>query len=434
MTYFDAEAFLLDLPRFTDQGALALRPGLERIEALLAGMGYPERSYDSVHVAGTNGKGSTASMLAAIGTASGARVGLHTSPHLHTLRERMRVDGQPASTGWVAGAVDRHRKLIADVKPSFFEATVALSLLHFAERSVDLAVVEVGLGGRWDATNILRPRLALITRIARDHEELLGGTPEAIAREKAGIAKEGVPLYTTAEAGPVLDVIQEEAASRGAPVTVVRDAVSASIRLSDASGLVIDLETPLRRYEALKLGLAGDHQLWNAALAVRAAEQVLPEVKASAEPVIRGLAEVKLLAGIAGRCEVLEQDPLILADVAHNADGLAAALRTLAHLGVGPHTVILGVMQDKGIDDMADLLVPAGTLVVPVHLPGRRALPAAVLYDRLLARGVNVAQPDGVHDAIVDFRARARDGEGALVTGSHVTVATARTALGLTSD
>jgi dihydrofolate synthase / folylpolyglutamate synthase len=431
VTYAEAESLLLDLPRFTDQGALALRPGLERIDALLEGMGRPDRSFASVHVAGTNGKGSTASMLAAVSTASGARTGLHTSPHLHTLRERMRVDGVPAGEGWVAGAMSRFRDLVAAVEPSFFEATVALSFLYFAEQAVDLAVVEVGLGGRWDATNVLVPRLALITRIARDHTDLLGDDLADIAREKAGIAKPGVPLLTAVEAGPALEAIRREAASRGGRVLAIRDEVSVNVHHSDASGVLMDLQTPVRRYDGLRLALAGSHQAWNAALAVRAAEYVVPAVGRSAVAVREGLARVYELSGLRGRCEVLNQDPLIIGDVAHNADGLRVALGALAHLAAGERCVILGLMQDKDIDEMADLLAREGVDVIPVHLPGRRALSADMLRDRLAAHGVNVRAPDSVHDAIAGFRARLGDGAGALVTGSHVTVAAARTALGL---
>ena len=173
---------LLALPRFADAGAAAYSPGLDRMRALLAGMGHPERAAPSIHVAGTNGKGSTASMAAAIATASGLRVGLHTSPHLRHIGERMRVDGVPAADGWLDDATERHARLFARVGPSFFEATTALAFLRFAEAGVDLAVIEVGLGGRLDATNVLTPRVSVVTSVGLDHTDLLGDT---LARHRA---------------------------------------------------------------------------------------------------------------------------------------------------------------------------------------------------------------------------------------------------------
>ena len=210
-----AEARLLALPRFADAGAAAYRPGLERMRALLADMGDPHAATPAVHVAGTNGKGSTASFAASVAHAAGAHVGLHTSPHLVSLRERMRVDGRPAPPEWLEGAVERWGGAVEALEPSFFEATVALSLLYFAEQGVDLAVVEVGLGGRLDATNVLAPLVSVVTHVGLDHTDLLGETVGEIAREKAGIAKPGVPfLHAVADAG-ARAALEAEARGRG---------------------------------------------------------------------------------------------------------------------------------------------------------------------------------------------------------------------------
>ena len=210
----DAERRLLALPRFAGAGAAAYKPGLGRTRALLAALGDPHTVVPTVHVAGTNGKGSTASFAASVAQAAGLRVGLHTSPHLATLRERMRVDGRPAPPDWLDGALARWGGAVDAVGPSFFEATVALSLLYFAEQDVDLAVVEVGLGGRLDATNVLAPLVAAVTHVGLDHTDLLGDTVEAIAREKAGIAKPGVP-FLHAVAGEARPALEAEARGRG---------------------------------------------------------------------------------------------------------------------------------------------------------------------------------------------------------------------------
>src|SRR5690606_30389522 len=211
MTYADALTVLHALPRFAEAGAAAFRPGLARMRALMEAMDLPHERFASVHVAGTNGKGSTASMTAAMATAAGWRVGLHTSPHLFDVAERLRLDGTPAPHAWIADAVARYRTDFARIEPSFFEATVALSFRYFADEGVDLAVVEVGLGGRLDATNVLTPRACGITTLGLDHTDLLGDTLEAIAREKAGIAKPGVPLLTSAAQPEALAAIRETA-------------------------------------------------------------------------------------------------------------------------------------------------------------------------------------------------------------------------------
>ncbi|MEM1042996.1 MAG: Mur ligase family protein [Bacteroidota bacterium] len=427
MTYADAEATLLALPRFADQGVLAYEPGLERIEALLGAMGRPHERFRSVHVAGTNGKGSTASMVAAIGTAAGLRVGLHTSPHLSELTERMRLGGVPAPHEWVADAVTRFRPTFDAVAPSFFEATVALSFLYFAEEAVDLAVVEVGLGGRLDATNVLRPEAALVTHIGLDHTDLLGDTREAIAREKAGIAKPGTPLLSAAEGESVVAALRETTEARGGQFVNVRDEVTVDIADDAADGLVLNIGTPVRTYAGLRTGLAGQHQAWNAALAVRAAETALPEVTHNLDHVQNGLADVRKLSGLGGRCETYQSSPLILADVAHNADGLAAALAvTRAKLSsAGVLHVLFGAMQDKSLDALAEVLARYETVVLPVGLSVPRAASADTLAAIFRARGLRVVDTAGVPEGIDWFRRRAGTADGLLITGSHLTVARA---------
>ena len=189
MNYEECVRFLNKLPAFSSIGAKAYEPGFERILSLMEALGNPHTTFPTIHIAGTNGKGSTASMIAAIATAAGKRTGLHTSPHLLNVNERMRMDGIPAPDEWLAKQVTKYQIVIEKVKPSFFEATVALSLLYFSTMNADLAVIEVGLGGRLDATNIVEPLLAVITNIGYDHTSILGNTLEAIAQEKGGIIK-----------------------------------------------------------------------------------------------------------------------------------------------------------------------------------------------------------------------------------------------------
>ena len=410
---------LLSLPRFATSGTAAYRPGLDRMRALLAALGDPHRSAPVVHVAGTNGKGSTASFVASIASATGRRVGLHTSPHLVHVGERMRIDGVPAGDAWLEAAVARVGGVFERVGPSFFEATVGLSFLYFAEHDVDLAVVEVGLGGRLDATNVVAPAVSVVTHIGLDHTDLLGDTPAAVAREKAGIARPGVPLVHGVADPAARDALEAEAQRRGADVERAAETCRWAGR---------QLATPVRTYRDLDVGLAGPHQRANAALAVRAAEHAIPDV--APEAVRAGLREVAVRSGLRGRGEAWGADARVVLDVAHNADGWAAALRSLDVPAGGTLTALVGLMADKDADALALCLADAGARAVVVGLAGDRALGAGALAAALRARGVPAETAPSVADGLARFRAAARPEDRLLVTGSHVTVADALAAGG----
>ncbi|NNF58518.1 MAG: bifunctional folylpolyglutamate synthase/dihydrofolate synthase [Rhodothermaceae bacterium] len=418
MTYADALAFLHALPRFADAGAAAFQPGLERMRALLDAMDHPEARFPSLHIAGTNGKGSTASFAAAIATASGLQVGLHTSPHLFDFAERMRLDGQPAPQAWVAEAVGRHRRDVERIGPSFFEASVALSFLYFAEQAVDLAVVEVGLGGRLDGTNVLRPVACGITHIGRDHTDLLGDSLAAIAREKAGIAKPGVPLLSAVADAEAHAAIGEVTKATGAPFEAIRETIT--LTPAEESSDRLTLRTPLQEYGAVRLGLAGRHQYWNAALAVRLAEIAVPQLSAGA--VHTGLAEVVHLSGLQGRAEIWQHRPRIVADVAHNADGWRAALAVAQPEPGGRLFALVGMLADKDAEALAVLLAQQGATALPVALPSPRALSVAALTACLKAQGVPVQPVADIRAGLKWFSREATATDVLLVTGSHGTV------------
>lgn len=420
----DPLSYLQALPRFADQGADAYQPGLERIRVLLEAMGQPHQAYPSVHIAGTNGKGSTASFLAAIARSAGYRVGLHTSPHLWQVTERMRVDGQPAPIAWLKAAVVRYRDLFEQVRPSFFEATVALSFLYFAEQQVALAVVEVGLGGRLDATNVLLPRLAIITSIGLDHTDLLGDTVVAIAREKAGIIKPGIPVLTSALQPEVQAVVREVATAHGAPYHLLWDEVRYEL-VSEAPPLTrLNVHTPLRHYEELQIGLPGRHQVANALLALRAAELVLPEVAHHPTAVTEGLRDVCRLSGLRGRFDVLRTCPLVVADVAHNPDGLASVLATLAQYPIaGQRYALWGALRDKDAAAMAHQLVAAGFTVYVVALESHRAWPANALVDLVHQAGGHVLGAGTVLEGWALLQQHLQPTDAVLITGSHQVVA-----------
>ncbi|HYE58946.1 MAG TPA: Mur ligase family protein, partial [Rhodothermales bacterium] len=338
-----AEAYLDALPRFTAQGAAAYQPGLDRMRAMLAALGDPHRAYPVVHVAGTNGKGSTASFAAALLTASGLRTGLHTSPHLWHVTERMRVDGVPAPEAWLEEATARLRPLFDAHGPSYFEATVVLAFQYFAEQQVDAAVIEVGLGGRLDATNVVAPVACLVTALALDHTDILGPTLAHVAREKAGIFKPGVPAFTLRQPEEAATMLAAEAARVGAPLEDVSETVHAEGN---------SLTTPLGRYEDVHPGLTGPHQAQNAALALRGAETLRGHAL-SREAARSGLGDVRGLAGLRARLETVQSRPRIVLDVAHNPHGIAAALAATAPPPGGHRTLLLGLMADK---DVAEVL------------------------------------------------------------------------------
>ncbi|WP_412069482.1 bifunctional folylpolyglutamate synthase/dihydrofolate synthase [Rubrivirga sp. IMCC43871] len=414
-----AESRLFALPRFAHETA-AYRPGLERTAALLAALGDPHRAFPTIHVAGTNGKGSTASLAASVAEAAGLVVGLHTSPHLLSVRERMRVGGAPASAEWLETAVERLAPVLDEIGPSFFEATVALSLLYFAERNVDLAVVEVGLGGRLDATNLVEPSVSVVTHVGLDHTDLLGETVVEIGREKAGIARRGIPLLH-AVVGLAAHEVEAEAVRLGASVEAVRG--TCAVEVAEASPLRVRLATPVADYGEVAVGLPGRHQAWNAALAVRAVE-VAHGAELTPSAVRAGLAEVVARSGLRGRGEALADGRIVL-DVAHNADGWRAALAALAVPPGGRLWALVGVMADKDAGALADVLARAGARALAVGLDGDRALPAEALSGVLRARGVPAVVVVDASAALAAFAASAGPDDRMLVTGSHVTVAEA---------
>jgi dihydrofolate synthase/folylpolyglutamate synthase len=368
MTYAEAVARLTALRGGEHAG---MRPGLERIEALLSALGNPEAGYDLVQVGGTNGKGSVAVMLSAALKAAGRRVGLYTSPHLVSFRERIRIDGEPIPEDAVADGVDALGTLVARLDATMFEATTALALDHFARERVDIAVLEVGLGGRLDATTVGRPRVTVLARIDRDHEAILGGTLAAIGAEKAAIIRSGVAV-SAAQAPEVAAVVADRAAARQVPLLVEGRDLHVRVREHSLRGQVIDCQGPGWSLDAVHLGLLGTFQPSNALLAVAAARAL--DVPAAA--IRTGLARVRW----PGRFQVLPGRPTLVLDGAHNPAGARALVQSLRALfGETPVTVVLGVSADKDARAILDALAPVtARLVVTRAAHPRAADPAAV--------------------------------------------------------
>ena len=402
--------------------------GLERMEAALEELGGPQRSYRCLHVGGTNGKGSVASTWASILTRQGLRTGLYTSPHLCSFRERIMIDGRPVADARLAAAAARLRPLADGLGMSFFEATTLLALHVFAEQGVEHACVEVGLGGRLDATNVVTPEVTAITNVALDHQEYLGDTLEDIAREKAGIIKRGVP-FVTAEGRPaVLEVLEARAAAVGAPFHTVdpwRDISRLRLgprgtrfRFRSASGAALDLETPL----------PGAHQAVNAALAVRALE--LLERPPPRDAVRDGAAAVRW----PGRGQIRRVgERMFVFDVAHNTAGVEALVRTLASLAPPrPLVLLTGILGDKDWSRMLPPLVDLADRAVftkPASAPAGRSWNPGEVASRV-ARGAPVEVVADVGAALARAVELCRTGT-IVVTGSCHTVGDVLLLLGL---
>lgn len=308
---------------------LGSKPGLERVRSLLAALGDPQRGLPVVHVGGTSGKGSTATVIAAILQAAGYRVGLHTKPHLQAVEERFVVNGQPIASRELASLLEEVAPAARATTPSWHELTTALMLLHFRRKAVDVAVVEVGLGGTYDSTNVVQPHVAVLTNVGLDHMEVLGDTVEEIAQDKVGIVKPGCIAVTGVRQPTVEQIVLARCESVGVPVLRLHKEISCRLRAASAAGATMDVEACGRRLEELRLGLIGQHQVENAALAVAAALALESRGFAVADAAIReALATVR----VPGRMEVLRTRPTLLLDGAHNPDkmrAMAAALRSL---------------------------------------------------------------------------------------------------------
>lgn len=415
---------------FLEDNEIAL--GLKRTEGLLDRLGRPDRKYRIVHVAGTKGKGSTSAMIAAIGQANGWKTGLYATPHLHTFRERIMLDGNPVSeeqfaslTGQVAEAAER---LIAEEPeigpPTAFEIVTAMALLGFAEAGVDLAVVEVGLGGRLDATNVVTPDVAVIASISLDHGAILGNSLAEIAGEKAGIIKPGRPVVSAAQHPAAAAVIARIAGERNAPLFI------AGNDWTTVSGDEVRLSGPWGDLERVDIALAGKHQVENAGLALMACWQLDPDLAANEGVVRQGLRSVVW----PGRFERVATDPEIVVDGAHNVDSIERLVETLEECQQGRTLVIvLGVARDKDLGGMIAALVRLDASVIATASHNPRAVDPQVIV-RLAAEAGLTARATDTTDAAIDM-ARGDAGPDGLVcvTGSLYVVAEARETLGLAS-
>lgn len=421
MDYSQTVSYLFTkLPMYSRIGAAAYREDLINTILLSEFIGNPERRFRSVHVAGTNGKGSTSHMLAAVFQEAGYKTGLYTSPHLKDFRERIRVNGKMIEEDFVTAFVERIRPFSEKIDPSFFEMTVVMAFEYFAQQHVDIAIIEVGLGGRLDSTNIILPELSVITNIGYDHMNLLGTTLPSIAAEKAGIIKKGVPVVIGESLSETARVFEQKAAAEQSPLTFAdhqryitgwkygRHSLEAEVATSPTSA---DMEF-------YTLDLAGIYQTRNL-LTVLEVLHVLRNRGWKLEPAIvhKALKQVKKLTGLHGRWEIIHEHPDIVLDVAHNEDGIRQLLRQIEVTDHEELHIVLGIVKDKAIDRVLDLLPrQANYYFTRARIP--RALPEDELALQANARGLKGHHYPSVPEALLAAKAHAKPRDLIVVCGS----------------
>ena len=368
-------------PAFHQVGAAAYKPGLDNTYALMAHLGNPHTQLRAIHIAGTNGKGSTSHLIAATLQAEGYKVGLFTSPHLVDFRERIRINGNMIPQETVVNWVADNRAFLDKVKPSFFETTMALAFWYFAQQQVDYAVIEVGLGGRLDSTNILTPLLSVITNIGIDHTEFLGNTLAQIAAEKAGIMKPHVPCVI-GESHPETTPIFMNRARACEILGEGLETTNCRIWLADQCGYM----RKRRKKETPECQLKGhyqDNNLQTAFVALQALRNVCG-VRVSKEAITEGFAKVCTLTGLRGRWEIISQSPLTICDTGHNSHGIryvAEQLKGERQKAKGTLRIVLGMVNDKDIDDVLALL-PEDAVYYFTQPKTQRAMAAVELLAR----------------------------------------------------
>jgi len=354
------------LPMFTRDGPSAFKKDLTNTLELCERLGNPQHQFKSVHIAGTNGKGSTSHMLAAILQTAGYKTGLYTSPHLRDFRERIRINGEMISEQHVVDFVDRHKADFEEIKPSFFEMTVAMAFDAFAKEKVDIAIIEVGLGGRLDSTNVITPLLSVITNIGWDHVNMLGDTLQLIAGEKAGIIKPGIPVIVGEYQPEVADIFIDKAEQEGAPISFASALWEISKPVIESKEpetiqehldfTIVKNDSPLTAYH-LQLDLPGTYQLKNVKAVLSAVEELKDRGFVITDDQVKdALKQVKKLTGLHGRWEVLSHSPLTICDTGHNPEGITEVLKNIHNITYGRLHFVIGVVNDKDISKILAML------------------------------------------------------------------------------
>ncbi|MHA8093776.1 bifunctional folylpolyglutamate synthase/dihydrofolate synthase [Aquirufa lenticrescens] len=409
MNYSESISFLYaQLPVFHREGAKAYKPGLGNIEALCEIMGQPQDYFKSLHIAGTNGKGSSSHFMASILQEHGYKVGLYTSPHLHSFTERIKINGIQVAEEWVADFVTNHQNLIEKVRPSFFEWTAIMAFTFFKEQQVDYAIIETGLGGRLDSTNIISPLACLITNISFDHQDLLGDTLEKIASEKAGIIKSNTPVTISEKQPETSEVFLTKAASIHAPLQFASDVVSASdFTFTSPTWGEMNVNSPYK----------GHYQQKNIRGVLAWCEQIQTIIPLEGEKIRNGIQQTRVNTGLQGRWEILGESPKIIADTGHNKSGITEIMQQIKQEGFDHLTIILGMVADKDIDSVLSLF-PTEASYYFSQANNPRAISALELQKLAASKGLQGNVIPSVNAAIALAKLNSKPSDGILICGS----------------
>ncbi len=435
MTYQQTIDYLYQqLPMFTRVGASAFKKDLTNTVALCAALGNPHNQFPTIHVAGTNGKGSTAHLLAAVLQSLGLKTGLYVSPHYRDFRERIKINGEYVSKKYVKAFVAQNSALFEDIQPSFFEMTVAMAFDYFAKEGVDIAVIEVGLGGRLDSTNIISPMVSVITNISFDHMDMLGNTLPLIAAEKAGIIKPHTPVVIGEEQAETTVVFLQKAQACAAPIYFASQNFDVQLVESNLEFSIFEVKyKTVNQKEAtfqLKAQLNGAYQAKNVATVLQTLDvlKTLPFFTAYTEgslwtdAIQKGFEALKSLTNFIGRWQIIDREPTVLCDSAHNEGGLSLAMNQLKSLSFNHLHIVLGMVKDKDISKMLGLLPTDATYYFcKAHIP--RGMPSENLKEQAAVFGLNGKAYPSVKKALATAKRRAKTDDLVYVGGSIFVVA-----------
>ncbi|MFI3332963.1 MAG: folylpolyglutamate synthase/dihydrofolate synthase family protein [Rikenellaceae bacterium] len=426
MNYSETLEYLFtSLPSFQDVGSDAYKPGLERISSFCRHLGNPQRNFYTIHVAGTNGKGSVSHILASILHEAGYCVGLYTSPHLKDFRERVRIDGEMISKQRVVNFVSRNQAKMEELQLSFFEMTTALAFDYFAHNNVEVAIIETGLGGRLDATNVITPILSVITNVALEHREYLGDTIEQIAAEKAGVMKKSVPVIIGERNDLYNRVFECRAHELNSPILFAQELFSLRDQQPSEMGQNFMVERHVDRYLfKLELDLAGEYQRDNIITATAAADYLhrSTPLSISRRAFIAGVAQVASSTQLRGRWQKIADAPLTICDTGHNPHSLKRVASQIESISYAKLYCVLGFASDKDIDTILSYF-PKDAYYIFTRPKSQRATDAKELLARAAKIGLKGEAISSVCDAVSRAREMAEETDMIFIGGSNFVVA-----------
>jgi dihydrofolate synthase/folylpolyglutamate synthase len=422
MTYKETIDYLFSrLPMFHRIGAAAYKADLNNTLALMKHLNHPENKFKAIHVAGTNGKGSSSHLLASIFQSAGYKTGLYTSPHLKDFRERIRINGEMISEQEVIDFTIHTKHFIEEVQPSFFEITVGLCFDYFAKQKVDIAIIETGLGGRLDSTNVILPELSLITNISLDHTNLLGDTLEKIAFEKAGIIKPNTPIVIS-ESSEIANVFIQKAKENNSLITFADANWKAEIVNQNVDFLEMNISNGIKNYH-LKNQLNGIYQTKNSIAVIECIEQMKAKGWEISDDAIRnGFKNVKTITDLKGRWDIVQTEPTIVTDIAHNEAGIKQVLAQLKLTSFDKLHIVIGMVKDKDVSKVLSLL-PTNAFYYFCQPDLPRALAVNELQAIAQKFNLNGNSFLTVKEAFQSAKQNALSNDLILITGSNFVVA-----------